>query len=64
MKRAALAREVSWLPAFENRGEGIFLQFDKDYLKNWMNQDAVTKRAQELQRGFGEWRKEHSSSLA
>ena len=41
VKRAALAREVSWLPAFENRGEGIFLQFDKEYLKNWMNQDAV-----------------------
>ena len=62
VKRASLAREVSWLPAFENRGEGVFLQFDREYLKNWMNQDAVGERAEELQRGFGEWRKEHSSS--
>jgi hypothetical protein len=53
---------VTWIPAFENRGEGIFLQVDRDYLKNWMNQDAVGDRAEELQRGFGEWRKEHSSS--
>ena len=27
VRRASLAREVSWLPAFENKGEGIFLQF-------------------------------------
>ena len=26
VRRASLAREVSWLPAFENKGEGIFLQ--------------------------------------
>jgi len=27
VSRAPLARDVSWLPAVENRGEGIFLQF-------------------------------------
>src|SRR5262249_31838086 len=25
--RAPLARELSWLPAVENRGEGVFIQF-------------------------------------
>ena len=27
VRRAALAREITWLPAVENQGEGIFLQF-------------------------------------
>ena len=30
VRRACLAREISWLPAVENRGEGIFLQFNAD----------------------------------
>lgn len=62
VKRATLAREITWLPAFENRGEGIFLQFDSEYLKNWMNQKGVSDRALQLANGFEAWRKEHSSS--
>src|ERR1017187_7861753 len=27
VRRASLAREITWLPAFENKGEGVFLQF-------------------------------------
>ena len=27
VKRAVLAREMTWLPAYENKGEGIFLKF-------------------------------------
>ena len=62
VKRAALAREVTWLPAFENRGEGIFLQFNQEYLKSWMNQKSVNDRSMQLANGFEAWRKEHSSS--
>jgi hypothetical protein len=36
VKRASLAREVSWLPAFENKGEGVFLQFSKTAIQTWM----------------------------
>ena len=35
VKRAALARETTWLPAYENKGEGIFLQFSSPYLNDW-----------------------------
>ena len=30
VRRASLAREIIWLPAVENRGEGIFIQFHKE----------------------------------
>lgn len=62
VKRAALAREVSWLPAFENRGEGIFLQFSAEFIKTWMNQTSVNSRAMALGLGFEAWRKEHSTT--
>ena len=33
----ALAREISWLPAVENKGEGIFLQFKDEAIDEWMS---------------------------
>jgi hypothetical protein len=62
VKRAALAREVSWLPAFENKGEGIFLQFNKEAIKTWMNRSSVGARAMALGKGYEAWRKEHTST--
>jgi len=62
VKRAALAREISWLPAFENKGEGIFIQFSKAAIQAWMGWDAVQQRSIELGRGFEAWRKEHSGT--
>jgi hypothetical protein len=62
VKRAALAREISWLPAFENKGEGIFLQFNKEFIKAWMNRANVSARAQALGSGFEAWRKEHTGT--
>lgn len=62
VKRAALAREISWLPAFENKGEGIFIQFSKAAIQAWVSRDAVQQRAIELARGFEAWRKEHSGT--
>ena len=29
VEAAPLARETTWLPAVENRGEGVFVQFQK-----------------------------------
>jgi len=62
VKRAALAREISWLPAFENKGEGIFLQFNREFIKAWMNRANVSARAQALGSGFEAWRKEHTGT--
>lgn len=62
VKRASLAREVSWLPAFENKGEGVFLQFSKTAIQTWMTNPAVQARSIELAAGFEAWRKEHSGT--
>ncbi|HET9741889.1 MAG TPA: DUF1998 domain-containing protein [Terriglobales bacterium] len=62
VKRASLAREVTWLPAVENRGEGIFLQFKKDAIKAWLSNPQVKKRAESLAGGFVAWQKEHPGS--
>jgi hypothetical protein len=63
VRRASLAYEVSWLPAIENRGEGIFLAFDEDALNNWVSRSPVKQRGQQLLEGFNEWKKHHSSAL-
>ena len=36
VRRADLARNVTWVPAVENRGEGIFLQFHRKAIENWL----------------------------
>jgi len=53
---APLAREVSWLPAIENRGEGVFLSFKDSAIKNWLKKPAVKARGRELALGFDDWR--------
>jgi hypothetical protein len=62
VQRASLAREVSWLPAFENKGEGVFLQFNKAKIQAWMTRTTVQSRSLELAAGFEAWRKEHSGT--
>jgi hypothetical protein len=62
VKRAALAREVSWLPAFENKGEGIFIQFRKTAIQEWLSRAALQARSIELAKGFDAWKKEHSAT--
>jgi hypothetical protein len=62
VRRAPLAREVSWLPATENRGEGIFLQFRKDAIEKWLEEPAVKARGRQLRAGFDCWKAEHQGS--
>lgn len=57
-----IAREISWLPAIENRGEGIFIQFSKDAVKNWLARKDVVKRGEILEQGHRIWAEEHKSS--
>jgi hypothetical protein len=59
---AMLARDVSWLPAVENRGEGVFLGFRKELIDGWMKKAPVQERAKQLVAGFDCWHKEHPKS--
>lgn len=59
VKRASLAREVSWLPAVENKGEGVFLHFRSEAISEWMSRLDVIERARSLDAGFECWKEEH-----
>jgi hypothetical protein len=62
VRRASLAREVSWLPAVENRGEGVFLQFKTEAIQEWLARPGVMDRGRQLEAGFRCWADEHQGS--
>jgi hypothetical protein len=62
VQSAALAREPAWLPAVENKGEGVFLQFRTDEVERWLARADVQARARRLHRGFECWQAEHRGS--
>ncbi|MGH9467521.1 MAG: DrmB family protein [Terriglobales bacterium] len=62
VKRAALATETKWLPAYENKGEGIYLQFRQASLNAWLAQPDSAARQQKISKGFAAWRAEHPGS--
>lgn len=53
---AALDIDPKWVPAVENRGEGIFISYRKEAIENWLKRDAVQQRGHHLRKGFEEWR--------
>ena len=55
--RASIALEASWLPACENLGEGIFLEFKPEALERWARRSAVMDRARLLHEGYRIWAK-------
>jgi hypothetical protein len=57
--RAALARETTWLPAVENRGEGVFIAFKKAAIEEWLAKSAVASRGVQLREGFDGWMAHH-----
>ena len=48
---APLARNVSWFPATEQFGEGIFLHLNPATIADWLGRDAVREHAAILKRG-------------
>jgi hypothetical protein len=62
VRRASLAREITWLPAIENRGEGISLQFNKEAVQSWIALEDVVNRGEVLERGHRIWAEEHKTS--
>jgi hypothetical protein len=62
VRSASLGREISWLPAVENRGEGTFLSFKKSAIDAWLSKPAVKEHGKQLLRGFISWLDEHQGS--
>ena len=48
---APLAREISWYPAVERFGEGVFLRFSSKHIEAWQKKDAVRARLEQLSAG-------------
>ncbi len=51
-KLAALTLAENWLPATEVIGEGVFLRFREDVVRQWEERPEVVARAQALAQGF------------
>ncbi|MGD2109554.1 MAG: DUF1998 domain-containing protein [Phycisphaerae bacterium] len=62
VQRAPIGLDVSWLPAVENRGEGVFLQFRPEAVDAWLARESVQRRDSELQAGFRLWLADHEGS--
>ncbi len=52
---APLARETTWLPAIENKGEGVFLSFSRAAIESWIARPGVKERSEHLMAGFDSW---------
>ncbi|MDH6058236.1 DUF1998 domain-containing protein [Umezakia ovalisporum] len=55
VRRAALDTQHNWVPAMENKGEGIFIAFRQQAIDRWFHRPPVKERARELSRGFDIW---------
>ena len=53
--RASLAETITWLPAVENRGEGIFLSFRAEAMEKWLARPGVQDRGRRLLEGWHAW---------
>lgn len=63
--RAAIARDLSlvkWVPAIENRGEGVFIEFDPALVHSWCKRAEVASRGEILREGFDVWAAEHQGT--
>jgi len=54
---AALDLDLSWVPAIENKGEGIFLSFRPEAIASWLARESVKERGRALHKGFEVWLK-------
>jgi MrfA Zn-binding domain len=62
VRRAALARETTWLPAIENKGEGVFVHVCREAVHVWMIRGDVQQRGRQLAAGFDCWQHEHQGT--
>jgi hypothetical protein len=60
--RADLARNTTWVPAVETRGEGVFLHFKTSTINAWCSRPDVIRRGEQLAAGLDEWNKTRKQS--
>ena len=53
--RASLAETITWLPAIENRGEGVFLSFRTEEIERWLARPGVRERGRVINEGWRAW---------
>ncbi len=57
MRRVPLSHlDPSWVPAAETRGEGIFIRFDEQVLRQWSQRPEVRLRDQAFHAAHSAWR--------
>jgi hypothetical protein len=64
VERAALSLNQQWLPAVENRGEGVFIGFSSADVEAWEGRSPVVARGKRLLAGFAAWQKDHQANTA
>ncbi|MCE9636425.1 MAG: DUF1998 domain-containing protein [Planctomycetes bacterium] len=64
VRRAPLARDVTWVPAIENRGEGVFIGFNREAISAWESRLAVVERGRVLMSAHVEWARERGAKNA
>jgi len=47
---------LTWVPASEVRGEGIFIQFKEAQIQAWLRREAVKKRETQFRHSHSQWR--------
>ena len=52
---AKLGVNTAWVPAIENKGEGLFLQFNKERVDRWKERSAVRALEASHQQGLLHW---------
>lgn len=64
VERADLSLNQDWLPAVENRGEGLFIGLDTEAVREWRRRSTVTARELQLNEGFKAWQKANQGGSA
>jgi hypothetical protein len=59
---APIAANVTWYPAVESRGEGIFVQLSATAIAAWLARPAVTARLKALHGAFERWRADRKAT--
>ena len=58
VSRAPLADTITWLPAIEHRGEGVFISFNPSAIDEWVARDGTTERGHQIESAWRQWAKE------
>jgi len=56
VRRAALALETTWVPATEQRGEGVFVALRPEAIREWLRRPGVVAHGRRLEAGFSAWK--------